>query len=131
VSGQLWCTPYLGCAGRQSISTRFNGYLIPCFNIAQPKVQLERAMRKTNGIAIFIGDVIALVGKGAVAVLAVVAGQCEVAQGVQPVLLDTLPVCPQFILPFFRESFVLRQNVLHSVVFYDYALFSAMVFQTT
>ena len=127
---QRWHFPYFGGVSGQTFGAGFDGCFIPLRDCAQAQVQFEWAAGKANGVAIFVGDLIAFVSEGEVTVFAVVAGEREVAQGVQPFLLNALPVRPQLLLPFGGEVFVLRQDVLDGVVLHHHTLFAAMVFQT-
>ena len=80
-------------------------------------------------VAFLVDDLIALIGERKISVLAVVSGQRQVAQGMQPRLLEVLPFRPKLGLPFLGQRFVLRKNVLDGVVFDVDALFLAVVLQ--
>ena len=75
VVSKLRCPPYFGCICGQAISADFDGRLIPLADFAKPKVQFERAVGKANGVAVLVGDLVALIGEGVIAVFAVVARQ--------------------------------------------------------
>src|SRR2546425_8962709 len=58
---------------------------VPRVELAEPGVELEWALLEA-------ARHVALLGEGAVAVLSVIAGECQVAERVQPLLLYALPL---------------------------------------
>jgi hypothetical protein len=65
---------------------------VPGIELAESRVELERAFPETAGCVAFLGE-------RAVAVLGVVAGEREIAERVQPLLLHALPLRSQRLLP--------------------------------
>ena len=101
-----------------------DGRLVPCVELAEPGVEPERAFLEA-------ACHVALLDEGAVAVFGVVASEREVAERVQPLLLDTLPLRAEVLLPCCREVGVLRHDVLDSVFVDRHALLATVVLQST
>ena len=130
IGDKLRCAPNLNGIPGQSSSTRFDGCFVPRGDFTKPKVKFERTVRKANRVTVFVGDLVAFVRELAIAVFAVVTTQSEIAQGVQPSLLDARPLRPQLCLPFIRERLILRQYVFNGVVLHHHSFFATVVFQT-
>ena len=73
---------------------------------------------------------VTLLGEWVVAVVAIVGSERQIAECVQPGLLDALPILAERFLPLRREVLVLREDMFNGVLVYRHALFATVILQT-
>ena len=100
-----------------------NRGFVPRVELAEPCVELKWTLFEA-------ARHVALLAEGAIAVLSVVAGECEVAEGVQPLVLHALPLGTERLPPPLRQIGVLRQNVFDGVLVHRHTLLAAVVLQS-
>ena len=72
---------------------------------------------------------VALLNKSAVAEVTVVSREREVAERMQPCLLNALPIVAESFAPLLRKVLILRQDVFDAVFAHIHALFATIIFQ--
>ena len=82
-----------------------------------------------SGLSLKPPSHVAFLGEGPVAVFRVVAGERQVAERVQPGLLDPLPLWAERRLPGGRQILVLWHDVLDGVLVHRHALLAPVVLQ--
>src|SRR5258708_23606989 len=102
--------------------TRLDIRLVPTVEGAQALIEAQWALLET-------AFHVALFSEGTIAVLGVVAGEGQVAEGVQPGFLHALPVGAESLTPAGGQILVLRQYVLDGVLVHRHALLAAVVLQ--
>src|SRR5207248_734862 len=98
--------------------------LSPTCELAQSSVYLEWTILEASVH-------IALLRKWPITILGVVARQSEIAERMQPGLLNSLPFRPQRGCPGGAKILVLRQNVLNRVFVHWHRLLAIMIFEAT